>query len=87
MWNIFLYGPDTNQSILTLNDQSVVIPMRDRVSYYRRMGYFPLSPIDVHFVRIEHPKNLIDINLAFESKIQVDRIQNYIVDFSSKSLS
>ena len=81
----FLYGPDTNQSILTFNDQSVVVSMRDRFSYYRRMGYFPLGPTKVDFLKIEHPKNFIDVNLAFGSEVQAEQIQNYIIGFSSRS--
>jgi hypothetical protein len=79
----FLYGPDTNQIKLTLDTSEINVPMRDNMSYYRRVGYRYLGIRDVTKIKIEHPLDILDIKLSRDPWEKVDKLQNYLIGFTS----
>jgi hypothetical protein len=79
----FMWGPDTNQINLSLDLNVINIPMRDEMSFYRRLGYLSFSTRDVQNITIEHPRELMNVKLSREPWEKIDKIQNYIFGFSS----
>jgi hypothetical protein len=79
----YIFGPDTNQVNLTLDDECINIPMRDEMSFYRRIGYRYLGVRDVEYLRIEHPFELVDAKLIREPWEKIDGFKNYIIGFSA----
>jgi hypothetical protein len=78
----YLYGPDTNQIELKMDDFSINIKMRDENSFYRRLGYRALSPRLVKNITIYSPNELVDVKLRKEPHEKSESIKNYIVGFS-----
>jgi len=79
----YIFGPDTNQANLTLDDELINIPMRDEMSYYRRIGYRYLGIRDVKYLKIEHLVEVIEGKLVREPWEKVDELNNYIIGFTS----
>jgi len=79
----FMFGPDTNQITLTLDGELINVPMRDEMSYYRRIGYRYLGIRNVQNLKIEHPLEVMEIKLAREPWEKVDKLYNYIIGFTS----
>jgi len=79
----YMFGPDTNQINLTLDDQLLNIPMRDEMSYYRRIGYRYLGVRDVQDLKVEHPQEVMEVKLARDPWEKVEKLQNYIIGFTS----
>jgi hypothetical protein len=57
--------------------------MRDNMSYYRRVGYRYLGIRDVTKIKIEHPLDILDIKLSRDPWEKVDKLQNYLIGFTS----
>lgn len=81
----FMWGPDTNQVNLTLDSTVINIPMRDKMSFYRRAGYLDFGTRAVKKITIEHPIDAIDVEFLREPWETVDKLQNYILGFSSST--
>lgn len=79
----FLYGPDTNQINLSLDNEKINIPMRDEMSFYRRLGFKHFGAIDVKSIEIEHPTELLDIKFTKDSNQDVKVLNNYLIGFSA----
>jgi hypothetical protein len=79
----YIFGPDTNQVDLTLDDETINIPMRDENSYYRRIGYRYLGVRDVRYLKVQHPKEILEIKLVREPWEKVVELRSYIIGFSS----
>jgi hypothetical protein len=79
----YIFGPDTNQITLTLDGELINVPMRDEMSYYRRIGYRYLGIRDVQNLKVEHPLEVMKIKLAREPWEKVDKLHNYIIGFTS----
>ncbi len=79
----YLFGPETNQCNLTLDNEVIHIPMRDEMSYYRRVGYRYLGIRNITRLKIEHPKDVLDVKLAREPWEKVENLQNYLIGFTS----
>ncbi len=79
----YIFGPDTNQINLTLDNEIINIPMRDEMSYYRRIGYRYLGIRDVGHLKVQHPKEALATRLAREPWEKVDELNNYIIGFTS----
>ena len=79
----YIFGPDTNQVNLTLDSELINIPMRDEMSYYRRIGYRYLGIRDVQILKVEHPLEVMEIKLAKEPWEKADKLHNYIIGFTS----
>ena len=79
----YIFGPDTNQINLTLDGELINIPMRDEMSYYRRIGYRYLGVRDVHNLKVEHPLEVMETKLAREPWEKSDKLHNYIIGFTS----
>lgn len=79
----YMFGPDTNQVNLTLDAESINIPMRDEMSFYRRIGYRYLGVRDVGYLKIEHPLELMEAKLIREPWEKIDGYKNYIIGFST----
>jgi len=79
----YMFGPDTNQINLSLDGELINIPMRDEMSYYRRIGYRYLGIRDVQHLKIEHPLEVMEVKLAREPWEKVNELQNYIIGFTS----
>ena len=79
----YIFGPDTNQVNLTLDGEIINIPMRDEMSYYRRIGYRYLGIRDVEYLKVQHPQEILDVRLAREPWEKVDKMRNYIIGFTS----
>lgn len=79
----YMFGPDTNQINLTLDGELINIPMRDEMSYYRRIGYRYLGIRDVKHLKIEHPQEVMEAKLIREPWEKVDKLYNYIIGFTS----
>jgi hypothetical protein len=78
----FLYGPDTNQINLYLDNEKINIPMKDSMSFYRRLGYKHFGSIEVKSIEIEHPAESIKIQLAKETIVEIKTFSNYIIGFT-----
>ncbi len=79
----YMFGPDTNQINLSLDGELINIPMRDEMSYYRRIGYRYLGIRDVQHLKVEHPQEVMEAKLAREPWEKVDKLHNYIIGFTS----
>jgi len=79
----YMFGPDTNQINLTLDGELINIPMRDEMSYYRRIGYRYLGIRDVQHLKVEHPQEVLEVKLVREPWEKVDKLHNYIIGFTS----
>ena len=79
----YMFGPDTNQINLTLDGELINIPMRDEMSYYRRIGYRYLGIRDVQHLKVEHPIEVMEVKLVREPWEKVDKLYNYIIGFTS----
>ena len=79
----YMFGPDTNQLNLTLDGELINVPMRDEMSYYRRIGYRYLGVRDVHNLKVEHPLEVMETKLAREPWEKSDKLHNYIIGFTS----
>lgn len=79
----FLYGPNTNYLKIKINEHSMDIPMKDDMSFYRRIGYRYLNRLDTMKVEIFHPHDLLDIKLQREPWEKSLEPCNYIIGFSS----
>jgi hypothetical protein len=79
----YLFGPDTNQINLTLNDELINVPMRDEMSYYRRIGYRYLGARSVNKLTMTHPDDLLNVEFSREPWEKIDGYQNYIIGFST----
>ena len=79
----FLYGPNTNYLNIKINEHSMDIPMKDDMSFYRRIGYRYLNRLDTTKVEIFHPHDMLDIKLQREPWEKSTELCNYIIGFSS----
>jgi hypothetical protein len=79
----FLYGPDTNQINLYLDNEKINIPMKDSMSFYRRLGYKHFGSIEVKSIEMEHPTELLDLKLIKDSNQDVKVLNNYLIGFST----
>jgi len=79
----YIFGPDTNQINLTLDGELINIPMRDEMSYYRRIGYRYLGIRNVQYLKVENPIELMEVELVREPWEKIDKLQNYIIGFTS----
>jgi hypothetical protein len=79
----FLYGPDTNQVNLYLDNEKINIPMKDEMSFYRRLGYKHFGSIEVESIQIEHPADLVKVQLTKENNLAINTATNYIVGFTN----
>ena len=79
----YLFGPDTNQVNLVLDDEVIHVPMRDEMSYYRRIGYRYLGPRTITRLSISHPHDLLEVKLVREPWEKIDGYKNYIIGFST----
>jgi hypothetical protein len=78
----FLYGPDTNQLNLIFDNNKINVPMRDEMSFYRRLGYKHFGTIATESLIIEHPLDHIDVQLNKKSDLSTYDYCNYIIGFS-----
>ena len=78
----FLYGPDTNQINLAWGDNKINIPMQDKMSFYRRLGYKHFGVIETDILTIEHPLDQMNTELTKKSNHQSSECNNYIVGFT-----
>lgn len=74
-----MYGPDTNQIDLTWCDNKINVPMQDKMSFYRRLGYKHFGVIETNALTIEHPIDQINPELMKKSDLELTECSNYII--------
>jgi hypothetical protein len=79
----FLYGPDTHYLNITINTYNLEIPMRDEMSFYRRIGYRQIGNVGLtKKIEIFHPNKNMNIELKREPWEKISKNLIYVVGFT-----
>jgi lysophospholipase L1-like esterase len=78
----FIYGPDTNIVEINIGGETIEVPMKDGMSFYRRIGYRAINRTALGVMTVSHPHRRCNTVLQRDSWEKVDFLSNYIVGFS-----